>query len=58
MAELRHVVTMFIGIGGIDFVNDDDSGAALDAYVSWAQNVIAQYESRFGTLDVAPPGAS
>ena len=22
------------------------------------QNVIAQYESRFGTLDVAPPGAN
>jgi class 3 adenylate cyclase/tetratricopeptide (TPR) repeat protein len=44
LAELRDVVAVFVGFEGIDHVNDDDAGAALDACVSWAQDVLAKYE--------------
>jgi len=44
LAELRDVVAIFVGFEGIDHVNDDDAGAALDACVSWAQDVLAKYE--------------
>ena len=38
------MVAIFVGFEGIDHVNDDDAGAALDACVSWAQDVLAKYE--------------
>lgn len=44
MAELREVVAVFVGFEGIDHVNDDNAGEALDACVSWAQDVFAKYE--------------
>ncbi|HEX5695876.1 MAG TPA: AAA family ATPase, partial [Acidimicrobiia bacterium] len=44
MAELRDVIVVFVGFEGIDHVNDDDAGPALDACVSWAQDVFAKYE--------------
>ena len=44
LAELRDVVAIFVGFEGIDHVNDDDAGVALDACVSWAQDVLARYE--------------
>ncbi len=44
MAELREVVAVFVGFGGIDHVNDEKAGEALDAGVSWAQDVFAKYE--------------
>jgi tetratricopeptide (TPR) repeat protein len=44
MAELREVVAVFVGFEGIDHVNDDNAGAALDACVSWAQDVFSKYE--------------
>ncbi|HEU5113020.1 MAG TPA: AAA family ATPase, partial [Acidimicrobiia bacterium] len=44
LAELRDVVAIFVGFEGIDHVNDDDAGAALDTSVSWAQDVLAKYE--------------
>ncbi|HWL48485.1 MAG TPA: AAA family ATPase [Acidimicrobiia bacterium] len=44
MAELRDVVTVFVGFEGLDHVHDDDAGATLDACVSWAQEVLGRYE--------------
>ena len=44
MAELREVVAIFVGFEGIDHVNDDNSGEALDACVSRVQDVFAKYE--------------
>ncbi len=44
MAELRDVVTVFVGFEGIDHVNDEGAGDALDTCISWAQDILAKYE--------------
>ncbi|MGI9609964.1 MAG: AAA family ATPase, partial [Acidimicrobiia bacterium] len=44
LAELRPLVTIFVGFDGISFTDDPEAGAKLDACVSWAQEVIAEYE--------------
>ena len=43
LAELRPVAALFLGFGGIEFGDDDQPGARLDAFVSWVQGVVATH---------------
>lgn len=43
LAELRPVVTLFLGFSGIDYDADAEAGERLDAYVRWVQQVLERY---------------
>jgi class 3 adenylate cyclase/tetratricopeptide (TPR) repeat protein len=44
LAEIRPAVVLFLRFGGIDYHQDAEAGAHLDAYIRWVQNVLAKYE--------------
>ena len=41
LAELRPTVALFLHFAGLDFIHDEDVGDKLDAFVSWAQRIVA-----------------
>jgi adenylate cyclase len=43
MAELRRVVALFVRFEGLDYEQDEAVGEKLDAYIRWAQGVLARY---------------
>ncbi len=47
LAELRQTVSLFLRFGDLDYDNDDEAGAKLDAFVRWVQGVVTRYD---GTL--------
>ncbi|MBN1887162.1 MAG: adenylate/guanylate cyclase domain-containing protein, partial [Thermoflexales bacterium] len=44
VTELRPVVALFLHFEGIDYDEDEDAGAKLDAYLRWTQATLARYE--------------
>ncbi|MCA9957752.1 MAG: tetratricopeptide repeat protein [Anaerolineales bacterium] len=57
LAELRPGVTLFLRFTGLDYDNDDHAGAKLDAYIRWAQNVLARYEGYLLQVTVGDKGS-
>lgn len=57
LAELRPAVTLFLRFTGLDYDHDDDAGKKLDAYLRWAQNVLAQYEGYLLQVTVGDKGS-
>lgn len=56
LAELRPALVLFLNFGGINFDQDPEAGLKLDAYLRWAQNVLARYEAFFFQLIVGDKG--
>lgn len=44
LAELRPATALFVRFSGLDYDQDADAGAKLDAYVRWVQSVLDRYE--------------
>lgn len=44
LAELRPATALFLRFGGLDYEQDPDAGARLDAYIRWVQGVVDRYE--------------
>jgi predicted ATPase/class 3 adenylate cyclase len=57
LAELRPSVAMFLRFTGIDYDNDEDAGAKLDAYVQWQQAVLAKQEGYLIQLTIGDKGS-
>lgn len=57
LAELRPAVTLFLRFTGLDYDGDDAAGAKLDAYIRWAQNVMARYEGYLLQVTVGDKGS-
>lgn len=57
LAELRPTVAMFVRFSGIDYDDDEDAGNKLDAYMSWVQEVVAQYEGTLIDLNIGDKGS-
>jgi adenylate cyclase len=57
LAELRHAVVLFVSFSGLDFDGDDAAGNKLDAYLRWAQGVVARYEGALLQLTIGDKGA-
>lgn len=57
LAELRPAVTLFLRFSGLDYDGDDAVGEKLDAYIRWAQAVLARYEGYLLQLTVGDKGS-
>jgi adenylate cyclase len=57
LAELRPTVALFVRFGGIDYDNDDEAGAKLDAYIRWLQAIIERYEGTLVDLNIGDKGS-
>ena len=57
LAELRPTVALFVRFGGIDYDNDDDAGAKLDAYMRWVQAIVDRYEGTLVDLNIGDKGS-
>jgi DNA-binding response OmpR family regulator len=44
LSELRPVAALFLRFGGIDYDNDPEARAKLDAFVRWVQSVAARHD--------------
>ncbi|MEO7909450.1 MAG: tetratricopeptide repeat protein [Roseiflexaceae bacterium] len=56
LAELRPAVALFARFGGIDYDNDDQAAAKLDAYIRWVQQIVARYEGALLQLTIGDKG--
>jgi predicted ATPase/class 3 adenylate cyclase len=56
LAELRPAVALFARFGGIDYDNDADAAAKLDAYIRWVQRIVARYEGALLQLTIGDKG--
>jgi tetratricopeptide (TPR) repeat protein len=56
LAELRPSVALFLQFSGIDFDHDSGARAKLDAYICWAQRVIAGFEGQLLQLTLGDKG--
>lgn len=57
LAELRPAVSLFERFGGIDYDNDADAGAKLDAYVKWVQRILSKYDGILVQLTIGDKGS-
>ncbi|HSH01786.1 MAG TPA: adenylate/guanylate cyclase domain-containing protein [Anaerolineae bacterium] len=57
LGELRPVVPLFLRFNGLDYDNDPDVGQKLNAYISWAQLVINQYDGDLIQLTIGDKGS-
>jgi class 3 adenylate cyclase/predicted ATPase len=56
--ELRPAVALFVRFEGIDYDRDEAAGEKLDAYIRWAQGVLARYEGSLLQLTIGDKGSS
>jgi predicted ATPase/class 3 adenylate cyclase len=56
LTELRPVAALFLRFGGIDY-EADDARARLDAYIRWAQGVLAAYDGLLLQLTIGDKGS-
>ena len=56
LAELRPAVALFARFGGIDYDNDDQAAAKLDAYIRWVQQIVTRYEGALLQLTIGDKG--
>jgi len=57
LSELRPAGTLFLNFKGIDYDQDEQAGAKLDAFVRWVQTVISQYEGSLIQLTIGDKGS-
>ncbi|MBI1879858.1 MAG: tetratricopeptide repeat protein [Chloroflexi bacterium] len=57
LAEIRPAVALFVKFGGLDYDHDDDAGVKLDAYIRWAQSIVALYEGSLIQLTIGDKGS-
>ncbi|MCX6046842.1 MAG: tetratricopeptide repeat protein [Chloroflexi bacterium] len=57
LAELRPTVALFVRFGGIDYDNDEEAGAKLDAYMRWVQDIVTRYEGTLIDLNIGDKGS-
>ncbi|HEX9369349.1 MAG TPA: tetratricopeptide repeat protein [Roseiflexaceae bacterium] len=57
LAELRPAVALFARFGGIDYDADADAAGKLDAYMRWAQRIVARYEGALLQLAIGDKGS-
>jgi class 3 adenylate cyclase/tetratricopeptide (TPR) repeat protein len=57
LAELRPAVSLFLKFSGIDYDQDDEAGAKLDAYIRWIQTSLARYEGFLLQLTMGDKGS-
>ncbi len=57
LAQLRSCVALFLRFGGIDYDQDKEAGAKLDAYIRWVQTVLAKYEGFLLELTIGDKGS-
>ncbi len=56
LAELRPAVSLFLKFTGIDYDDDPAAGEKLDAFICWAQSVLAHYEGSIIQLTIGDKG--
>src|SRR5690606_33414179 len=57
LAELRTTVALFVRFSGIDYDNDEEAGAKLNAYIRWVQEVVARFEGTLIDLNIGDKGS-
>ncbi len=57
LAELRPVVSLFNRFSGINYDADDAAGDKLNAFLQWAQRVLARYEGTLIELTIGDKGS-
>ncbi|MFQ5613726.1 MAG: tetratricopeptide repeat protein [Anaerolineae bacterium] len=57
LAELRPAVALFLRFGGIDYDEDEEAGAKLNAYISWVQSILTRYEGTALQLTIGDKGS-
>lgn len=57
LAELRPSIALFLKYTGIDYDNDEDAGAKLDAYVRWLQATAQKQEGFLIQLTIGDKGS-
>jgi adenylate cyclase len=57
LGELRPAVALFLKFSGLDYDQDDQVGAKLDAYIRWVQSVLARYEGYLLQLTIGDKGS-
>jgi class 3 adenylate cyclase/tetratricopeptide (TPR) repeat protein len=57
LAELRPVVALFLKFTGINY-EDDKAGELLDAYIQWAQRIVAHYAGDLLELAIGDKGSN
>ncbi len=57
LAQLRPSVALFLKFSGIDYDLDNEAGLKLDAYIRWAQRVLAQYHGYLLQLTIGEKGS-
>lgn len=57
LAELRPAVALFLHFGDLDYDNDEDAPAKLDAFVRWVQSVVARYDGSVLQLSIGDKGS-
>lgn len=57
LSELRPAVALFLNFSGLDYEQDEAVSQKLDAYIRWAQNVLARYEGYLLQLTIGDKGS-
>ena len=57
LSELRPVSALFVNFKGIDYDEDEQAGAKLDAYVRWVQRAAERHEAIFDHLTMGDKGS-
>jgi adenylate cyclase len=57
LAEIRPATALFLKFGGINYDGDEEAGAKLDAFITWAQNILVQYEGYLLQLIMGDKGS-
>ncbi|MBI3243067.1 MAG: response regulator [Chloroflexi bacterium] len=57
LSELRPAVALLLKYDDLDYDNDDEAGDKLDAFVRWAQSVVARYDGAFLQLTMGDKGS-
>lgn len=57
LTELRPAAALFVGFKGLDYDNDPQAGAKLDAYIRWVQSVVKRYEGTLLQVTIGDKGS-
>lgn len=57
LTELRPATALFVAFGGIDYDDDPDAEAKLDAYMRWVQSILRRYDGTLLQLSAADKGS-
>ncbi len=57
LSELRPAAALFLQFRGLDYDNEPDAGARLDAFTRWVQGVMAKYDAALLQLTFGDKGS-